>query len=266
MDFELGKKSGQIPAFGDWDNASELPITQYFETARQAGLIRYNATATTAHHHHHQHQNHNQYYYDDHHPYNINNRGAAGGGYHGCACNDLYAADFLQKPPIRVVRVPNHKAEIHGGLGLDDDNGRRRRRGGGRPPHLKEQKLRIKEAYGDDDGAAEVDLKHQQQQRNNHRTRRSSTSASSHQLYCQQKKQQFPKHSAPIIHDHHLLPPTHNTNKPTSVLPPNTVSFDKVKPVDEDLYKIPPELLLHHSKRGILITVVHSIEVIFNKF
>ncbi|CAN1765822.1 hypothetical protein LINPERHAP1_LOCUS9750 [Linum perenne] len=35
------KRSGQIPPFGDWKNANELPITQYFDCARQAGLIRY---------------------------------------------------------------------------------------------------------------------------------------------------------------------------------------------------------------------------------
>ncbi|CAM8931244.1 unnamed protein product [Rhodiola kirilowii] len=35
------KKSGQIPAFGNWDYANDLPITQYFESARQAGLLRY---------------------------------------------------------------------------------------------------------------------------------------------------------------------------------------------------------------------------------
>ncbi|XP_052187926.1 uncharacterized protein LOC127798413 [Diospyros lotus] len=32
------KKSGQIPAFGNWEHANDLPITQYFECARQAGL------------------------------------------------------------------------------------------------------------------------------------------------------------------------------------------------------------------------------------
>ncbi|XP_017235899.1 uncharacterized protein LOC108209482 [Daucus carota subsp. sativus] len=31
-------RSGQIPAFGNWDQVKELPITQYFENARQAGL------------------------------------------------------------------------------------------------------------------------------------------------------------------------------------------------------------------------------------
>ncbi|KAF3652107.1 hypothetical protein FXO37_17662 [Capsicum annuum] len=30
----------QIPVFGEWDKANEMPITQYFESARQAGLIR----------------------------------------------------------------------------------------------------------------------------------------------------------------------------------------------------------------------------------
>ncbi|XP_042002001.1 uncharacterized protein LOC121751344 isoform X2 [Salvia splendens] len=40
MGTENYRKSGQIPAFGDWENASEMPITQYFECARQAGLLR----------------------------------------------------------------------------------------------------------------------------------------------------------------------------------------------------------------------------------
>ncbi|XVE90070.1 hypothetical protein DITRI_Ditri20bG0047500 [Diplodiscus trichospermus] len=39
------KRSGQIPAFGDWDHANELPITQYFECARQAGLIRFSSSS-----------------------------------------------------------------------------------------------------------------------------------------------------------------------------------------------------------------------------
>ncbi|CAF1888263.1 unnamed protein product [Brassica napus] len=38
------KKSGQIPRFGEWEEANEMPITQYFENPRQAGLLR--------HHHH----------------------------------------------------------------------------------------------------------------------------------------------------------------------------------------------------------------------
>ncbi|KAE9616067.1 hypothetical protein Lal_00017251 [Lupinus albus] len=39
------KRSGKIPAFGNWDFANELPITQYFECARQAGLIRYSSSS-----------------------------------------------------------------------------------------------------------------------------------------------------------------------------------------------------------------------------
>lgn len=39
------KRSGQIPAFGNWDYANELPITQYFECARQAGLIRFSSSS-----------------------------------------------------------------------------------------------------------------------------------------------------------------------------------------------------------------------------
>ncbi|KAF3452406.1 hypothetical protein FNV43_RR02839 [Rhamnella rubrinervis] len=39
------RKSGQIPTFGDWDYSNELPITQYFECARQAGLIRYSSSS-----------------------------------------------------------------------------------------------------------------------------------------------------------------------------------------------------------------------------
>ncbi|KAK4775389.1 hypothetical protein SAY86_010324 [Trapa natans] len=38
-------RSAHIPAFGDWDYANDLPITQYFECARQAGLIRYSSSS-----------------------------------------------------------------------------------------------------------------------------------------------------------------------------------------------------------------------------
>ncbi|KAF8393944.1 hypothetical protein HHK36_020146 [Tetracentron sinense] len=39
-------KRSQIPAFGNWDYANDLPITQYFESARQAGLLRYSSSVT----------------------------------------------------------------------------------------------------------------------------------------------------------------------------------------------------------------------------
>ncbi|XP_010910348.1 uncharacterized protein [Elaeis guineensis] len=62
-------KRCQIPAFGNWDYCDELPITQYFESARQAGLIRGHYFAEdgdlfkvpvpvkpTQHHYHHHHK------------------------------------------------------------------------------------------------------------------------------------------------------------------------------------------------------------------
>ncbi|XP_047969437.1 uncharacterized protein LOC125213114 [Salvia hispanica] len=45
MGAEKYRKNGQIPAFGDWENANELPITQYFDCARQAGLLRCSCSA-----------------------------------------------------------------------------------------------------------------------------------------------------------------------------------------------------------------------------
>ncbi|XP_058740619.1 uncharacterized protein LOC131612888 [Vicia villosa] len=42
---EYWKRSGEIPAFGNWDYVNEFPITQYFENPRQAGLIRYSSSS-----------------------------------------------------------------------------------------------------------------------------------------------------------------------------------------------------------------------------
>ncbi|XP_058738717.1 uncharacterized protein LOC131610710 [Vicia villosa] len=42
---EYWKRSVEIPAFGNWDFVNELPITEYFENARQAGLIRYSSSS-----------------------------------------------------------------------------------------------------------------------------------------------------------------------------------------------------------------------------
>ncbi|KAJ8558467.1 hypothetical protein K7X08_005233 [Anisodus acutangulus] len=41
MEMDFKRSGGRIPVFGEWDKANELPITQYFECARQAGLIRH---------------------------------------------------------------------------------------------------------------------------------------------------------------------------------------------------------------------------------
>lgn len=78
---EYSWKSGQIPAFGDWDKANELPITQYFECARQAGLRRCSCSAECISY----------------------------GGSWGCAATDLYSAEY-EKPPFRAVYgVPPRK-------------------------------------------------------------------------------------------------------------------------------------------------------------
>ncbi|EEF36968.1 uncharacterized protein LOC8277127 [Ricinus communis] len=75
------KRSGQIPAFGDWEHANELPITQYFECARQAGLIRYSSSGECE-----------QYM-----------RGGSGGSGSG----DLYATDV--RKPSRDLGPPPRK-------------------------------------------------------------------------------------------------------------------------------------------------------------
>ncbi|KAK4433120.1 hypothetical protein Salat_1074200 [Sesamum alatum] len=76
MATEYWRKSGQIPAFGDWDTANELPITQYFECARQAGLLRCSCSGEC---------------------------GAAAGG------ADLYGVGFDKPLPRRVYAVPQRK-------------------------------------------------------------------------------------------------------------------------------------------------------------
>ncbi|KNA08376.1 hypothetical protein SOVF_163220 [Spinacia oleracea] len=59
-------RGSQIPAFGNWEYVNDLPITQYFECARQAGLIRYSSSSGECdnhnhnHHHHHHHNQQNQ--------------------------------------------------------------------------------------------------------------------------------------------------------------------------------------------------------------
>ncbi|KAK9692035.1 hypothetical protein RND81_09G237000 [Saponaria officinalis] len=45
MDEWRKMRGGQIPAFGNWEHVDEMPITQYFECARQAGLIRYSSSS-----------------------------------------------------------------------------------------------------------------------------------------------------------------------------------------------------------------------------
>ncbi|KAH9608891.1 hypothetical protein KSS87_000042, partial [Heliosperma pusillum] len=44
MNKERKMKGSQIPRFGNWDYDNELPISQYFECARQARLSRYTSS------------------------------------------------------------------------------------------------------------------------------------------------------------------------------------------------------------------------------
>lgn len=48
MEESYYKKSGQIPAFGNWDYTNDLPITQYFDSARQAGLVRSHCSSSSS--------------------------------------------------------------------------------------------------------------------------------------------------------------------------------------------------------------------------
>ncbi|XP_057549917.1 uncharacterized protein LOC130828121 isoform X2 [Amaranthus tricolor] len=54
-EWKMRERGSQIPAFGNWEYVNDLPITQYFECARQAGLIRYSSSSGECcdHHHHH---------------------------------------------------------------------------------------------------------------------------------------------------------------------------------------------------------------------
>ncbi|KAL9234960.1 hypothetical protein vseg_009768 [Gypsophila vaccaria] len=46
---EKRMRGSKIPGFGNWDHVNELPITQYFECARQAGLVRYSSSRECGH-------------------------------------------------------------------------------------------------------------------------------------------------------------------------------------------------------------------------
>ncbi|KAL0302970.1 UNVERIFIED_CONTAM: hypothetical protein Sradi_6165100 [Sesamum radiatum] len=83
MATEYCRKSGQIPAFGDWETANQLPITQYFECARQAGLLRCSCSGECC---------------------------AASWGGAAAAGGDLYGTVGFDKPlPRRVYAVPQRK-------------------------------------------------------------------------------------------------------------------------------------------------------------
>ncbi|KAJ0080174.1 hypothetical protein Patl1_23031 [Pistacia atlantica] len=83
MDEYYCKRSGQIPAFGDWDYSNDMPITQYFECARQAGLLRYSSSSGES---------------------DLYMRRSCGGG-------DLYAVD-LKKASRNVNGAPPRKTRV----------------------------------------------------------------------------------------------------------------------------------------------------------
>lgn len=41
QEYYFNVRRGHVPAFGSWDCNDDLPFTECFETARQAGLLRY---------------------------------------------------------------------------------------------------------------------------------------------------------------------------------------------------------------------------------
>ncbi|KAL9248177.1 hypothetical protein vseg_021530 [Gypsophila vaccaria] len=76
MDLNEWRKTtggGQIPAFGNWDRVDDMPITQYFECARQAGLVRYSSSSGECGYGDHHHSCNYNYNYDYDYDYNNNN-------------------------------------------------------------------------------------------------------------------------------------------------------------------------------------------------
>ncbi|CAI0433807.1 unnamed protein product [Linum tenue] len=172
--FQEWRRSGQIPAFGDWKTANELPITQYFDCARQAGLIRYSNSSGEC------------------------DRPLAAAADH----HRFYAAADYQKP------TPAPPCHNH----TQRKTRLREKRGAAAPPaaHVKDRKHgRVRDAT--EPTAAEPPRKPQRQ--HNHKQKHSSTTSND------------------AVPQRPRVP----------VRPP--------KAVDEDLYKIPPDLLRRSSKR-----------------
>ncbi|KAL3838486.1 hypothetical protein ACJIZ3_023077 [Penstemon smallii] len=181
-DYYYCRKSGQIPAFGDWDNANEMPITQYFECARQAGLLRCSCSGEQCGGDNSNYINNN----------NNNYWGAGGGGGAAVGNVDLYGvANFEQKRPLPRRRVNNYDAP------------QRKTRGKNTKEQMKQVKVR--------------DLVDQP------KTRPVS------------QKGQYTNH---------------HRNKSSNFT--SQKSLTTVKPVDEDLYKIPSELIEKSKRKKML--------------
>ncbi|KAK2638086.1 hypothetical protein Ddye_025881 [Dipteronia dyeriana] len=182
MDYDYCKKSGQIPAFGDWDYSNEMPITQYFECARQAGLIRYSSSS------------------GDSDPY-IN----------GGAADDLYAVDL--KRPSRSINNAPRKTRV-----------RNVKRGS----QVKEQKKQA--ARGKVFDVTEPPRKQP------HHVPLSTNNINYNFNYNYKNNKKLQRDG--------IVPPPTTRRRPLSVRPP--------KAVDEDLYKIPPELLQSSNRKKML--------------
>ncbi|KAL6132456.1 hypothetical protein ACLB2K_064699 [Fragaria x ananassa] len=185
------KRSGHIPAFGDWDYANELPITQYFECARQAGLIRFSSSSGES--------------------------DVPAAYVHA----DLYAVDVkkMKKKPSRVVAPNSRKVSTFTVL----------------TPYYGFL-LRICVKFGKKRLHLFIPMT----------TARGSEKRCTHNPHVKEQKKQ---HHQAKVHDEVTEPSKlhyqqYHTRSNDAALrarrPP--------KPVDEDLYKIPPELL-HSTKR-----------------
>ncbi|KAK7814794.1 hypothetical protein CFP56_002582 [Quercus suber] len=172
------------PGVWDWDNANELPITQYFECARQAGLIRYSSSSSGE---------------TDHHPY---------------VRGDLYAVDFNKTsrfvPPLRkIMMILSLSMEMRVICTVDDKG-----KGGGGGVREREKRYN----------------------NNNHH----------HPQLKEQKKAKVAQKVCDVTEPSTKTTHTATTTIQNDAVPPPPPAS---KPIDEDLYKIPPELLLHTSKR-----------------
>ncbi|XP_021742685.1 uncharacterized protein LOC110708777 [Chenopodium quinoa] len=168
-------RGSQIPAFGNWEYVNDLPITQYFECARQAGLIRYSSSSGECCDNHHNH-NHNQ----NQHPN-----------------DDLYTVDFIKPRPKQ---------------------GKGREKRAGNNAHVKEgnrkQAGKVFDVTVTEIPSSEAGVKRQPRQA----------------VTAVKKKQQQYQYDA------------------GSAAPPRRAP----KAVDEDLYKIPPELLKRKRRLGFI--------------
>ncbi|XP_051140049.1 uncharacterized protein LOC127257644 isoform X2 [Andrographis paniculata] len=172
------RKSGQIPAFGDWENANNLPITQYFECARQAGLLR-------------------------------------------CSCSSGECSYIMNNTNANA-----NAADLYGGFGYGHGFGFEKPLPPGPVPR------RIHAA-----AAAAPVVPHKKQQVKGINSRK-------------QVKVRDLMVDQPLAQKHRRHP--RQTTKSLNVVLPQQKSGMTVKPVDEDLYKVPSDLLENSKRKKVL--------------